>query len=40
MNLAVGAVAATINVLVTTPLWGIMQVRGHETYRGGTILVT
>ena len=33
-NLAVGAVAGVINVLVTTPLWGVMTVLTTQRTRG------
>ena len=34
MNLAVGAVAGVINVLMTTPLWGVMTVLTTQRTRG------
>jgi|EP01043_Picozoa_sp_COSAG02_P050489 hypothetical protein len=34
MNLAVGAVAGVINVLLTTPLWGVMTVLTTQRTRG------
>jgi hypothetical protein len=34
VNLAVGAIAGVINVMMTTPLWGVMTVLTTQRTRG------